>query len=345
MNPPDKTTDPALAYLQGLEAIVRQGRQPPLERLLAARLYQSKEVVEGLVSPPLDRHEPDASLLLYHLYQRLKDDETARDYLRRSAIDLYRNLLGDPSSDLAHAGALSRLIGYYQVATRPEIARDLRLALWGLLQGGLKMTLRNMLDLSGEDLLRANHVLDLWLAVTPPMCEDITPLMKQEISEAFFVHCDRLTEHQEKISNDEPFQLLLFSFHALLKTDPKQAGSSGLWKLCLCTQELAASDRNRNDRKFARQLRGDCAELGRVLARYDGWRTAFRKGLREAPKPEDQRHELYWQALDRLGQADWLRSVTHGAKRTQRDDLAERRARKQQPGNAANANLEQAANA
>lgn len=339
MNPHDKTTDPALDYLQGLEAIVRQGRQAPLERLLAARLYQSKEVVEGLVSPPLDRHEPDASLLLYHLYQRLKDDETARDYLRRSVIDLYRNLLGDPSSDLAHAGALSRLIGYYQVSTRPELARDLRLGLWGLLQGGLKMTLRNMLDLSGKELLRANHVLDLWLAVTPPMCEDITPLMKQEISDAFSEHCNRIFEHQEKTSSDEPFQLLLFSFHALLKTDPKEAGQSGLRKLCLRTQELAASDR-----KFARQLRGDCAELGRVLARYDAWQAAFRKGLREASKPEDQRHELYWQALDRLGQADWLRSVTLKAKRIQRDELAERRARKQ-PVNAANPDVEQAANA
>lgn len=304
-------SDPTLAYLQGLEGIARQGRHDPLEKLLAARLWQSGEIIEGLKSPPLDRHEPDTSLLLYHLYQRLADDEAARDYLRRAVINLYLNLLGDPHDDLRHAGALARLIGYYQVAGHPGLARPLRLALWSLLRDGLAKPLQAMLSQSDNEIRRANHVLDLWLAVTPPLSPDLNRNMIEQIRIAFDGLCES-TATQGSLG-DEGFQLLLFSFRALLKADPEAAGRSGLLKLCRCTQELA-----RGKPVFVRRLLADCAELGRVLAHpaYSRWQEALRSGLVESKHPDDS--QLYGQALERLGQADYLQSLKPQADRNTR---------------------------
>lgn len=296
--------NPALTYLAGLEAIARQGRYDPLEQLLLARIQQRDEVIEGLSSPPLGRSEPDSNLLLFHLYQRLADAEGARDYLRRAAINLYLNTLGTPHGDLNEAGALARLIGFFQVAQQPHLARPLRLALWGLLRDGLANPLPQMIPLGGEELRRAIHALDLWLAITPPLCPDLSEVMRKQIQSTFSQHLAAIREYT---LTEERFQLLLLAFRALLKIVPKQAGGAGLLDLCHFVEE----SRNAGE-IYERRWCGLCSEVGISLAQpqYHDWREALRSGLVQQAPPENAAHRLYWDdAVERLGQAEWLRST------------------------------------
>lgn len=290
-------------YLDGLERVTKQGRYNPLGRLVLARLRQSPEVVEGLVSPPLGRFEPDPAVALYQLYARLADDEPARDDLRRVVIDLYLNTLGDPHADLAEAGALARLIGFFQTAQRPALARPLQLGLWGLLRDHLPKPLEQLISLEGRELRRAGQALDLWLALAPPLGEGLPQGVKDQVCRMFEAH---LAEFGQQTLTEDRFLFLLFSFRALLKVCPEPAGRWGLQGMC-----KAVKDSRRASPLYERRFRGLCTEVGQSLARphADAWREALRRGLQNGSAvAETPEHALYWDALERLGQAEYVRA-------------------------------------
>ncbi|MFA7239669.1 MAG: hypothetical protein WC091_06120 [Sulfuricellaceae bacterium] len=292
-------------YLSGLEDIARLGRSDPLEQLILARLRGSNAVIEGLVSPPLGRHEPDANLVFYDLYQRLSDCEAARQYLRRAAVSLYLENLNPSAFDLTLANALGCLIGFFQVAQHESIACGLRLGLWGYLRDHLPKPMEDMMQLEGNDLLRAANTLDLWLAVTPPGCDALNERVRTQIR-ALFEHA----QEQFNNINDERIGLLLLLFRALLLTNPNTAGKTGIFEMAQRV-ELAQGTRH----QFRRRWLGLCWELGHSLNQPHAaqLKTAFQQGLEQDPVPHSKGHELYWASLDRLGFKDDSQGVAANA--------------------------------
>jgi len=290
----------ALDYLNGLESIARLGRSVPLEQLILARLRGSNAVIEGLVSPPLGRHEPDANLVFYDLYQRLDDCEAARLYLRRYLENL------EPSGfDLKLANALACLIGFFQVAQHESIACGLRLGLWGYLRDHLPKPMEDMMQLEGNDLLRAAYTLDLWLAVTPPGCAALNERVCAQMRTLF-----ENAQEQFNNINDERIGLLLLLFRALLLTNPNLAGKTGIVEMAQRV-ELAQGTRY----QFQRRWLGLCWELGHILEQPHAaqLKTAFRQGLEQDPVSHSKGHELYWASLERLGFKDESQGVAANA--------------------------------
>lgn len=284
-----------LDYLSGLEGVARMGRSDPLERLILARLLGSNETIEGLVSPPLGRHEPDANLLFYDLYQRLGDCESARQYLRRAAVSLYlENLSLNPSdSDLKLANALACLIGFFQVGQHENVACGLRLGLWGYMRDHFSKPMEDMMELEGNELLCAANTLDLWLAVTPPGCNALNKSVRTQIGTLY-----KKAREQFNHINDERIGLLMLVFRALLLTNPIIAGKTGIFGMAQLV-EIAQGTRH----PFRRRWLGLCWELGHVLNQPNAsqLKAEFKQGLENDPDSHSKDHELYWASLDRLG--------------------------------------------
>lgn len=282
-------------YLNGLEGIARQGRSDPLEQLILARLQGSDSIIEGLVSPPLGRDEPDANLVFYDLYRRLSDSEAARQYLRRAAASLYLENLNPSGFDLKLANALGCLIGFFQVAQFESIACGLRLGLWGYLRDHLPKPMEDMMQLEGNDLVRAANALDLWLAVTPPGCEALNERVRAQIRLLF--------EKAKQINsiNPERSGLLLLVFRALLLADANLAGKTGLFEMVQRVEWAQGTPH-----QFRRRWLGLCRELRHVLNQPQAapLKEAFTQGLQQDPVSHSKGHELYWASLDRLGFKD-----------------------------------------
>lgn len=221
---------PQEEYLAALARVARDGRPDPLGRLLDARLGGSSEPVEGIVSPPLGRDEHDAAQLLVHLYRRLEGEEAARAYLRDAVAGLLSAALFASPPDLERIDALGRLTGYFQVAASPLLATRLHWELWGLLESGLERPLEQLMRLDGGALQKASRVLDLWLAVTPPLAPTLTERQRDEVTRLFHAGLEQI---REGTLGEPRFRLLLLMFRALLKAVPREAGREGVELLSL----------------------------------------------------------------------------------------------------------------
>jgi len=166
--------DPELEYLAGLRRLlVEEAPFDPVKQVIRARLEGVREPVQGLISPPLGRDDVDTSLLLLHLYDqlRLDGDQPAQERLRRAAAELLEEALtrGDGFRTINRLG---RLAGAFGVRRSDLLAGRLRTWLWGYLNGNLPQPGEALILLTGDDLIRARQILDLWLAVTPPLPSD-----------------------------------------------------------------------------------------------------------------------------------------------------------------------------
>jgi len=88
--------DPELEYLAGLRRLLgEEAPFDPVKQVIRARLAGAREPVQGLVSPPLGRDDPDTSLLLLYLYDQLRfdQDEPAKERLRRAVVELLEEAL------------------------------------------------------------------------------------------------------------------------------------------------------------------------------------------------------------------------------------------------------------
>jgi len=286
---------PPLDYLNGLEQVARSGHSDPLEQLILARLTGSNADIAGLVSPPLDRYEPDANLLFYDLYQRLDDSEPARRYLRRAAVSLYLEKLGSSTFDLELANALGCLIGFFQVSQHEDTARGLRLGLWGFMRDHLPRPMEEIVLLPSNDLLCASHALDLWLAVTPPGCADINNnnLVRSQICNLF-----ESAKESLPLRNEESIGLLLLIFRALLLAAPITAGKTGIFDMVGLVEKA-----QKTEHQFRRRWLGLCYELGHSLNRTHvaKWKELFSSGLKNADLSQSNVPDLYWTSLERLG--------------------------------------------
>ena len=307
----------AIEYLDRLEQIVRDGQSDTLKKLLDARIRQSPEAIEGLVSPPLGRDEPDANLLLYYLYQRLSnpEDEESCNHLRYAVVDLYWDAAASEYlPDIAYAGSLARLIGSFHVASHPKLANPLRRLLLDMMRGCYDWppidTMMNG-QVEEEKMRWAIHTIDLLLAITPPLCPDLDKEI--EYFKGLFTACYHKINDSKILSRpkEEHFLLLLYSFRLLLYLSPDrpvplskfEQNTSALRAIYLFTEKV-----NRKD--FSHHWSALCSILGKILSldAYQEWRNKIITGLKRDPELKTAYYQkmlgLLGIGADELGSTD-----------------------------------------
>jgi len=305
---------PQLSYMEKLTELIRQSPPAPLEDVLRARLIGDRSPMHGIISPPLTRDEPDANLLLYYIYNSLKDEPTSREYLRRAVANLTVAALADPNPDLDYIEALGGLVGYTRVRDSESLAESLRFQFLGLLAFRSPVQLEHIMDLHGEEFVWVGHLLDLFLAVTPPLWEGID----QEKRARFIA-----TFHQSRSSldqNPDPdrFHLFLLLFRAVLKLAPESAGADAFPEMCRFLVSVSERSDGPLPIRIRRAWLGMCWELGILLGngKHPEWRERFLRGLRgdlslqgEPVHPRFQ--EIFRRSLDKLG---FRQDVAHNEK-------------------------------
>jgi len=119
--------DPELAYLAGLRRLLgEEAPFDPVKQVIRARLEGVREPVQGLVSPPLGRDDPDTSLLLLYLYDQLRfdQDEPAKERLRRAVAELLEEALNSGAGFQA-IDRLGQLVGAFEVRRSEPLASRL----------------------------------------------------------------------------------------------------------------------------------------------------------------------------------------------------------------------------
>ncbi|WP_089728148.1 hypothetical protein [Candidatus Thiosymbion oneisti] len=294
--------DPELAYLAGLRRLLREEAPfDPVKQVIRARLEGVREPVQGLISPPLGRDEPDTSLLLLYLYDQLRRDQDrpARDRLRRVAVELLEEAL-NAGAGFRAINRLGQLVGAFEVRRSEPLAGRLRTWLWGYLDSRLPQPGEALILLTGDALIRARQILDLWLAVTPPL----PPGWPEHYAGKIRLFFDKAVEQtrQDHFSLSKPrFHLLTLLYRGLLKLCPEYAG----WQYpTLC--RLAQGTRERDARGIWLAL---CWEYGVLLGADQAWRKYFAQGLTSI-REDEKRHyrersdselnDLFWRGLEYL---------------------------------------------
>nr|VFK50699.1 MAG: hypothetical protein BECKTUN1418D_GA0071000_100129 [Candidatus Kentron sp. TUN] len=299
---------PQLSYMEKLVELIRQSSPAPLEDVLRARLIGNRSPVHGITSPPLTRDEPDANLLLYYIYNSLKDEPTSRKYLRRAVANLTVAALAEPEPDLDYIEALGGLMGYTHVRDSEPLAKSLRFQFLGLLAFGLPVQMEQLMELQGVDFARAGYLLDLFLAVTPPLWEGIDREKRARFIVTFRQSRSNLLNRNFDLDR---FHLFLLLFRAVLKLAPESAGAEALPEMCRVVASVSQQFTGSLPIRIRRAWLGMCWELGILLGngRHPEWREQFLRGLRDGLEHQSlwesliglRFREIFWRSLDKLG--------------------------------------------
>nr|VFK53192.1 MAG: hypothetical protein BECKTC1821F_GA0114240_100238 [Candidatus Kentron sp. TC] len=297
--------NPQLAYMEKLTALIRQSPPSSLEEVLRARLTGDRSEVRGIVSPPLTQDEPDANLLIYYVYDALKDEPASREYLRRALANLTTRALTKPKPDLEYVGALGRLIGYTHVRDSAPLAESLRFQFLGLLAFGLPAPLEDIMALGETDLAKAHHLLDIFLAVTPPLWREDN---KDEPARARLVATFQRAASDIRDTPDyERFRLFLLLFRAMLKLAPEFAGAEAFPEMCRVVETISKRATGKLSDHIQHDWLGTCWELGLLLndEEHAHWKARFMKGLRRQSIGEDLTRpdfeEIFRDSLEEMG--------------------------------------------
>ncbi len=275
--------DPELAYLADLRRLLRK-KAPfdPVKQVIRARLEGVREPVQGLVSPPLGRDDPDTSLLLLYLYDQLRMDAdwSAQERLRRVVAELLEEALTDGAGFEA-IDRLGQLVGAFEVRRSEPLAGRLRTWLWGHLEIGLPRPGEALIELAGDDLIRARQVLDLWLAVTPPLPPGWPEHHAGKLEQFFDKNLER--SRRDGFNWDQArFHLVTLLYRGLLKLAPEHAGRQ-YPSLC----KLAHDIPERDTQGIWLSL---CWEYGVLLGADETWRGRFAQGLDSIGGDEKRRY-------------------------------------------------------
>jgi len=300
------TQDPELEYLAGLRCLLgEEAPFDPVKQVIRARLEGVREPVQGLVSPPLGRDDVDTSLLLLYLYDQLRfdRDEPAQERLRRVAAELLEEALTDGADSLV-INRLGRLVGAFEVRRSGPLAGRLRTWLWGYLNGNLPQPGEALILLTGDDLIQARQILDLWLAVTPPL----PPGWPEHYTGKIRLFFDKAVEQtrQDHFPFNKPrFHLLTLLYRGLLKLCPEYAG-----RQYPVLVELAYRIREEGTESIWLSL---CWEYGVLLGADQAWRNCFAQGLRSIDEdekrhyrehPDSELRALFRRGLEHLDHLD-----------------------------------------
>nr|VFJ71266.1 MAG: hypothetical protein BECKFW1821C_GA0114237_102627 [Candidatus Kentron sp. FW] len=265
-----------LSYVEKLADLIRKSPPSPLEEVLRARLTGDHSQVHGITSPPPTRDEPNANLLVYYVYNLLKNEQTSREHLRRSIANLTVAALAEPNPDLDYIQALGGLVGYTQVR-ESSLAESLRFQFLGFLAFGLPVQMEHIMELHGVELARASHILDIFLAITPPLWEG----MDQEKRQRFIATFRQARRGLGKDLDSDRFHLFLLLFRAILKLAPESAGTEAFPEMCRVVESVKGSPTRKMSIRIRRAWLGTCREFGILLnnGKHTKWRERFLGGL------------------------------------------------------------------
>lgn len=275
--------DAQTEYLAGLRCLLNEEPFDPVKQVIRARLEGVREPVQGLVSPPLGRNDPDTSLLLLHLYDQLRmdGDWSAQEQLRRVVVELLEEALIRDAGFQA-IDRLGQLVGAFEVRRSEPLADQLRTWLWGHLEIGLPRPGEALVLLTGDDLIWARQILDLWLAVTPPLPTGWPEHYPGRIRSFFDGAVSILNERRDQILDQATFHLFTLLYRGLLKLDPEYAG---LQYPTLC--RLAQDTRGQDAEGIWLAL---CWEYGVLLGADETWRKRFAQGLKDISEDAKRRY-------------------------------------------------------
>nr|VFK78252.1 MAG: hypothetical protein BECKSD772D_GA0070982_101020 [Candidatus Kentron sp. SD] len=289
-----------LSYMEKLTELIRQSPPAPLEEVLRARLTEDHSEVHGIISPSLTRDEPDANLLLYHIYDALDDEPVSREYLRRAVTHLASAALLDPEPGLDYVSALGRLVGYTHVRDSEPLAESLRFQFLGLLEFGLPLPLKDIMKLRGLELARACHLLDIFLAVTPPLWEG------EDRHRRLMATFRQAASDIRETPDLEHFRLFLLLFRAMIKLAPEFAGAEALPEMCRVVETVFERVPEKLSTRIRHAWLGTCWEFGVLLndEEYAHWKKRFVEGLYQQSIAEDRRRpafaEIFRDSLEEL---------------------------------------------
>ena len=228
----------------------------------------------------------------------MAEDEPARDYLRAAVARLLVGQLAQERPDTAVLDLLGPLMGYTQIANRPDQARFLRWGLRGLLDDFFPKPLTSLIQLDDAVLRHAARVLDLWLAVTPPRCGDLNQSVRGKVVDLWDA---TLAVTTGAPACEDRFAFLLLAFRALLKVHPELAGRRGLREGVRVTVRCGAVLP-----VLRRRWLGQCWELGMAMTANPDWQDEFTRFLAKADERSavgnradaDAERLLYQRSLD-----------------------------------------------
>ncbi len=284
-------------FLDGTLELANAGRPDPLRAVIAGRVQGKTEPLEGLVSPPLGRDEPDRNAILYLVYHtaRRQECKEAVVNLRRTAAELLMQGLNE-NSEHQELEAFARLVGHYRVVDTPATRDLLQQQLYGFLATALEQPFTDLARLDGKSLRRATCALDVWLAVTPVRPQ--WPHHHEEQVENLFTETVEILR-KRTLPLEPRFDLLALSFRALARVKPNAAGRRGLWGVCDLIHRLGTEQP-----ALRRRWLGVCYRQGLALAAYKGWRKDFLAGVKNFRREGDferfREVTLFEEALKRL---------------------------------------------
>ncbi|NJL27868.1 MAG: hypothetical protein HC897_08195 [Thermoanaerobaculia bacterium] len=137
-------------YISGLIQLAREGRIEALKAVLAARIRGETGSVYGLVSPALERDEPDNHAILYLVFSTLlsQRDSKSIEHLRRAASELLMTGLST-GADLDGLQAVARLVGHFRVVDSEELRQLLMQQLYGFLESGFELPWDRLMSSKG----------------------------------------------------------------------------------------------------------------------------------------------------------------------------------------------------
>lgn len=284
-------------YLVGLTALAREGRIEPLKAVVWARVQGEKGPIFGLVSPSLERDEPDTNAILYLVYSTLlsQRDSKSVEHLRRAATELLMAGLS-AGGDLDSLRAVARLVGHFRVVDSEELRQLLTQQLYGFLESGFEHSWDRLIELESDALERATLALDVWLAVTP-ILPDWPSHHRNRVEDLVNASLNAL--RNKALPLEPRLRFLLLAFRMLVKVKPETAGAHSLWLLCERIEAASEISPEVRHRWLAA-----CRHQGVVFAADPDLRSAFREGVRQFTRWfADFRHQalpLFRQSLDKL---------------------------------------------
>ncbi len=139
-----------------------------------------------------------------------------------------------------------------------------------------------MIELTGDDLIHARQIMDLWLAVTPPLPLGWPEHYAGKIWSFFDGAISILNGRKDQILDQATFHLFTLLYRGLLKLDPEYAG---LQYPTSC--RLAQGTRGRDAKGIWLAL---CWEYGVLLGANEKWCERFAQGLTSIGGDEKKRY-------------------------------------------------------
>ena len=265
-------------YINGLIKIISDDHPSPIAEVVRARIDKDHDQKYGLISPPLDRDEPDQYAIFLPVFDYLlKEKPAGAAKLRRELFEILdKEFDSENFSEEVQfrIDRLSRLLAYGKVYEDEALVGRLRRSMWGTFTGYTEDALKEFSSLGSPEQKRVLSALDLWLAATPYCASSSKPRgfeARRALIEKYYVELLKGFESEDAPSWDA-WEFLLLLYRAMMKVAPEKCGESYFWRMC----HLARADASNSVLpKFRSGWRGLCWEYGKVFEANTAWGNKF----------------------------------------------------------------------